>query len=55
MSLSKLKDEIVGSIAVKEKLLGDELLLDQVDQAVEQKGRGDLEQLFKSGDTWTVE
>ncbi|MGB1893273.1 MAG: 2-oxoacid:ferredoxin oxidoreductase subunit beta [Candidatus Latescibacterota bacterium] len=33
----------------------DELLLDQVDQAVEQKGRGDLEQLFKSGDTWTVE
>jgi len=33
----------------------DELLLDQVEQAVEQKGRGDLEQLFKSGDTWTVE
>lgn len=33
----------------------DELLLGQVDQAVEQKGRGDLEQLFKSGDTWTVE
>ena len=33
----------------------DELLLDQVEQAVEQKGSGDLEQLFKSGDTWTVE
>jgi len=31
------------------------LLLDQVEQAVEQKGSGDLEQLFKSGDTWTVE
>jgi len=33
----------------------DELLLDQVEQAVEQKGSGDLEQLFKSGDNWTVE
>ena len=33
----------------------DELLLDQVEQAVEQKGEGDLDDLFKSGDTWTVE
>ena len=33
----------------------DELLLGQVQQAVEQKGGGDLDDLFKSGDTWTVE
>ena len=33
----------------------DRLLLDQVEQAVEQKGLGDLGDLFKSGDTWTVE
>ncbi len=33
----------------------DELLLDQVEQAVGQKGEGDLDDLFKSGDTWTVE
>ncbi len=33
----------------------DELLLDQVEQAVGQKGEGNLDDLFKSGDTWTVE
>ena len=33
----------------------DELLLGQVEQAVGQKGEGDLDNLFKSGDTWTIE
>jgi hypothetical protein len=26
----------------------------QIDQAVEQRGKGDLQKLFASGDTWTV-
>ncbi len=33
----------------------DDLLLDQVEQAVGLKGEGNLDDLFKSGDTWTVE
>jgi 2-oxoglutarate ferredoxin oxidoreductase subunit beta len=27
----------------------------QIDQAVSQKGKGNLQKLFNSGDTWTVE
>jgi len=32
----------------------EELLHDQIKQAVEQRGEGQLEKLFRSGDTWTV-
>jgi len=33
----------------------DELINAQIDQARETKGEGDLEKLFHTGDTWTVE
>jgi N-acylneuraminate cytidylyltransferase len=29
-------------------------LPEEIDQAVEQRGRGDLQKLLSSGDTWTV-
>ncbi len=32
-----------------------DLLMDQVTTAAEQRGTGDLQSLFTSGDTWTVE
>ena len=33
----------------------DELINEQIEQSINQRGPGDLEQLFHSGDTWTVE
>jgi 2-oxoglutarate ferredoxin oxidoreductase subunit beta len=33
----------------------DDLLAEQIDQAVEQRGQGDLEALLRAGDTWTIE
>ena len=33
----------------------DELINDQVDDAIRERGKGDLEDLFNSGDTWTVQ
>jgi len=33
----------------------DEMVLQQIDEATKQKGKGDLEALFHSGDTWKVE
>jgi 2-oxoglutarate ferredoxin oxidoreductase subunit beta len=32
----------------------EEAVRGQIDQAVEQRGKGDLQKLFSSGDTWTV-
>jgi 2-oxoglutarate ferredoxin oxidoreductase subunit beta len=46
--------EPIGVFRAVDRPKYDELLNAQVQQAVEAQGEGDLEQLFHSGDTWTV-
>ncbi len=45
----------VGVFRNVERPTHDELLTAQVEAAIAQRGPGDLEQLLRSGDTWTVE
>jgi 2-oxoglutarate ferredoxin oxidoreductase subunit beta len=33
----------------------DVLINGQIDEAIQKRGKGDIEALFNSGDTWTVE
>jgi len=47
--------EPVGVFRCVERPLFEERLEQQVQQAISQQGEGDLEQLFTSGDVWTVE
>jgi 2-oxoglutarate ferredoxin oxidoreductase subunit beta len=46
--------EPVGVFRAVERPTYDELLLGQIRQATEKKGRGELKKLLNSGDTWTV-
>ena len=45
----------VGVIREVDKPCYEELMVQQIDGAMAQKGQGDLESLLHSGDTWTVE
>jgi 2-oxoglutarate ferredoxin oxidoreductase subunit beta len=45
----------VGVFRDVEQPVYDDLLAEQIDQAVEQRGQGDLEALLRAGDTWTIE
>jgi 2-oxoglutarate ferredoxin oxidoreductase subunit beta len=45
----------VGVIREVEKPCYEELMEQQIQEAIDQKGRGDLRSLLHSGDTWTVE
>ena len=45
----------VGVFRAIEKPCYEEMLQQQVDDATEQRGAGDLKALLHSGDTWTVE
>lgn len=47
--------EPMGIFRCVDRPVYDEEVQKQVDSAIEQKGEGDLESLFNSGDTWTVE
>ena len=38
-----------------DKACYEDMLTEQVDEAIERKGKGDLRDLLHSGDTWTVE
>ena len=58
-ALSRLTNGTVGAVPVGvfrdvERPVYDELMADQLDRAVEQKGEGDLEALLHAGDTWTI-
>jgi 2-oxoglutarate ferredoxin oxidoreductase subunit beta len=44
----------IGVFRAVEKPSYDRLLDDQVEAAIAKKGKGDLEKLLNSGDTWTV-
>src|SRR5690606_31966978 len=47
--------EPIGVFRAVDRPVYDEELNRQLDQAVEKYGRGDLEKLFVTGETWTVE
>jgi len=47
--------EPLGVFRAVERPTYDEALNDQVAEVVAEKGKGDLEELFNTGDTWTVE
>ncbi len=47
--------EPIGIFRAVEQPCYDELLNHQIDEARKQKGEGDLEKLFHSGDTWVVQ
>ncbi len=58
-ALSRLTQEVVGATPVGvfrdvERPVYDELMAAQLERAVEQKGRGDLTALLRSGDTWEI-
>ncbi len=46
--------EPIGVLRNVEHETFEEAVRGQIDQAVKQKGKGDLQKLFNSGDTWTV-
>jgi 2-oxoglutarate/2-oxoacid ferredoxin oxidoreductase subunit beta len=45
----------VGVLRAVERPTYDELMSQQIDQAVRSEGEGDIQKLFLEGDTWTVE
>ncbi len=58
-ALSRLTNATAGAIPIGvfrdvQRPVYDELMAEQLDRAVEQKGEGDLEALLHSGDTWVI-
>jgi 2-oxoglutarate ferredoxin oxidoreductase subunit beta len=58
-ALSRLTNATAGAIPIGvfrdvQRPVYDELMAEQLDRAVEQKGEGDLEALLHSGDTWEI-
>ncbi len=58
-ALSRLTNATAGAVPVGvfrdvQRPVYDELMAEQLDRAVEQKGEGDLEALLYSGDTWVI-
>ena len=58
-ALSRLTNATVGAVPVGvfrdvQRPVYDELMAEQLDRAVEQKGEGDLETLLHAGDTWEI-
>ena len=58
-ALSRLTNATAGAVPVGvfrdvQRPVYDELMAEQLDRAVEQKGEGDLEALLHSGDTWQI-
>ena len=58
-ALSRLTNATAGAVPVGvfrdvQRPVYDELMAEQLDRAVEQKGEGDLEALLHSGDTWVI-
>jgi 2-oxoglutarate ferredoxin oxidoreductase subunit beta len=47
--------EPVGVFRCVQRPCFEQRLEDQIEQAVREQGEGDLEELFLSGDVWTVE
>jgi 2-oxoglutarate ferredoxin oxidoreductase subunit beta len=47
--------EPIGVFRAVDRPKYDELLNEQVRNTIDNQGPGDLEALFRSGDTWTVE
>jgi 2-oxoglutarate ferredoxin oxidoreductase subunit beta len=47
--------EPIGVFRAVERPVYDELMTRQVDEAIAKRGRGDLQRLFNSGETWTVD
>ena len=45
----------MGVFRQVEKACYEDMLAGQVNEAIERKGTGDLNELVDSGDTWTVE
>jgi 2-oxoglutarate ferredoxin oxidoreductase subunit beta len=45
----------VGVLRAIEKSCYEDMLQEQVDMAIDQRGAGDLSALLHSGDTWTVD
>ena len=58
-ALSRLTNATAGAVPIGvfrdvQRPVYDELMAEQLDRAVEQKGEGDLETLLYSGDTWQI-
>ena len=58
-ALSRLTNATAGAVPIGvfrdvQRPVYDELMAEQLDRAVEQKGEGDLEALLHSGDTWQI-
>jgi 2-oxoglutarate ferredoxin oxidoreductase subunit beta len=47
--------EPMGVIRAVERSTYEALVQQQVDEAIERQGEGNLDKLFMEGDTWTVE
>ncbi|MFO0913959.1 MAG: 2-oxoacid:ferredoxin oxidoreductase subunit beta [Pirellulales bacterium] len=47
--------EPIGVFRAVERPMYDQLLNQQISEAIQKRGEGDLDKLFNSGDTWTVE
>ena len=47
--------EPIGVFRCVERPRYDAMINEQVEQATNERGKGDLDKLFRSGDTWDVE
>ena len=45
----------LGVLLKQDKSCYDDGVIEQIEEAREKKGRGDLKKLLQSGDTWTIE